>query len=272
MPELPEVQSTINILQPRLVNQTIRGLTVRTAKLRLPLDQKLSHVLVGLKIQSVTRRAKYLLINTLLGSIVIHLGMSGSLRIVNLHEPAQKHDYVDLEFENSILRFTDPRKFGAFLWLKNHALAGHKLFVNLGLEPLTDEFNAQALFLVTRNRKMPIKQFLMQNQFVVGIGNIYASESLFMAKINPTLAAGKISLRQCQELVKQIKIVLHQAIELGGSTLKDFIKPDGKPGYFANNHQVYGRTGKPCLKCDTTIEKLVLAGRSTFFCPKCQPK
>jgi formamidopyrimidine-DNA glycosylase len=270
MPELPEVQSTLNHLQAQIVGQTIQTFTARTTKLRWPIDPRLVHTLKGLKIQSISRRAKYLLLNTLLGNVVIHLGMSGSLQIVSKKSPAGKHDHIDLELNDHLLRFCDPRKFGAWLWIKNSDLKNHKLFAALGPEPLEDSFDGNCLWQMTRKKNTPIKQFLMQAKNVVGVGNIYASESLFAAKIHPLLPAHKLTHLQCQSLVHEIKTVLLAAISAGGSTLKNFITPDGKPGYFAQNHRVYGRAKQPCLNCHTTIEKINVAQRSTFFCPQCQ--
>jgi len=272
MPELPEVQSTLNHLHAKqLVGQVIQQLVLRALKLRWPIDRQLCKILPGLKIQSITRRAKYLIIGTSLGNLVIHLGMSGSLQVVAKGTPAGKHDHIDLELSETVLRFCDPRKFGAWLWVRNSELPHHKLFAQLGIEPLDDTFDADFLYKISRAKAMPIKQFLMQAKNVVGIGNIYASESLFAAKIHPLLPAGELTIEQCQDLVAQIKAVLHAAIAAGGSSLRDFMTPDGKPGYFAGSLQVYGRAGKPCRNCQTSITKFVLAQRSTFFCASCQP-
>ena len=270
MPELPEVETTRCGIAPHIEQNIISKVIVRNRNLRWPIPTGLNKKLSQQKINSVTRRAKYLLINTDTGTLIIHLGMSGSLRILSSDEAIEKHDHFELQFEDGIcLRLRDPRRFGCVLWEKNDP-SSHKLLVNLGPEPLEKNFNSALLFEKSRKRKTTIKQFIMDAKVVVGVGNIYASESLFLAGINPKRLAGKITKKNAQDLTKAIKQILKLAIKQGGTTLKDFRSSDGKPGYFQQKLRVYDRKDQPCLKCKKPIKHIVLGQRSTFYCSNCQ--
>ena len=270
MPELPEVETTCCGIAPHIENNTISKVIVRNRSLRWPIPTGLNKKLSSLKINSVTRRAKYILINTDKGSLIIHLGMSGSLRILKSNAPIDKHDHFELQFNDGIcLRLRDPRRFGCVLWEKDDPLF-HKLLINLGPEPLDAEFDAQLLFEKSRKRKTSIKQFIMDAKIVVGVGNIYASEALFMSGINPKKLTGKITKNNSDDLVCAIKKILKQAIKQGGTTLKDFKSSDGKPGYFQQKLKVYNRTNEPCVKCKKPIKQITLGQRSTFYCANCQ--
>lgn len=270
MPELPEVETTLRGISPFIEKQTITSVIVRQHKLRWPIPSNLSHILMGKKVVSVERRAKYLLLKMNEGTLIIHLGMSGHLRILMENIPANKHDHVDLEFQNKkILRFTDPRRFGAILWVNANPY-NHPLLKSLGIEPLTKQFTGHYLWQLAQNRKVVIKIFLMDNKIVTGIGNIYATEALFDAKIHPMTIANSLSVERLSCLVKSCKKLLKQAIKRGGTTLKDFINSDGKPGYFSNQLKVYGRAGLPCVNCHAPLELMQIGQRSTVFCKKCQ--
>ena len=269
MPELPEVETSRLGITPHLQGQTIKAIVTRVEKLRWSIPIELQ-TLVGQRIQSIRRRAKYLLIDTPNGSAMIHLGMSGNLRVLDGMIPAGKHDHVDLVLENGkVLRYHDPRRFGS--WLYSGVGESHALLEKLGPEPLTDEFNADYLLEKAKGKKTVTKQFIMNNAVVVGVGNIYASESLFNAKIHPKMPAGKLSEVQLSVLVDEIKTVLEKAIKQGGTTLKDFNQVDGKPGYFAQELNVYGRAGKECPICSTLIQEVKIGQRNTFWCESCQP-
>ena len=268
MPELPEVETSRRGIEPHLVGQTVQYAVVRNARLRWPVSDEI-HALSDRPILSVQRRAKYLLIELPEGWIIIHLGMSGSLRILVDEQPAQKHDHVDLVLGNGkILRYTDPRRFGAWLWTPSldecHVLA------HLGPEPLSDAFNAGYLQQRSAKKSIAIKPWLMDNKLVVGVGNIYASESLFSAGIHPDRVASSLSADECQRLVTTIKAVLARAIEQGGTTLRDFLQSDGKPGYFAQELQVYGREGEPCRQCGSPVIATKHSQRTTYYCRHCQ--
>ena len=270
MPELPEVETTCRGIAPHIENNTISKVIVRNRSLRWPIPTGLNNKLYQQKIISVKRRAKYLIINTDVGSLIIHLGMSGSLRILSIDETIDKHDHFELQFKNDIcLRLRDPRRFGCVLWQKNNPLE-HKLLINLGPEPLDKSFNAELLFERSRKRKTSIKQFIMDAKIVVGVGNIYASESLFLAGINPKRLAGKITKSNAADLTQAIKKILRQAIKQGGTTLKDFRSSDGKPGYFQQKLKVYDRKNEACKNCGKPIKSITLGQRSTFYCPHCQ--
>lgn len=270
MPELPEVETTRRGIAPLISGKTIAQVILRTEKLRWPLDRNLCLLLPGQIIQRVERRAKYLLLRTAQGTLILHLGMSGSLRIVPADTTENKHDHVDLIFaDGSCLRFTDPRKFGALLWTEEDPQL-HRLLVHLGPEPLSDLFSGDYLYRASRNRKVAVKPFVMDQKQVVGVGNIYASEALFAAGIDPRLPAGKIGRARYQRLVSEIKQVLQQAIAAGGTTISDFKQSDGQPGYFKQELRVYGRDGEPCTVCRQLIKSIRLGQRSTFFCAKCQ--
>lgn len=272
MPELPEVETTKQGITPFLVNQTILCATVRQPKLRLPVTHHLSRLCAGRTLLSISRRAKYLLLHLSEGHVLIHLGMSGHLRIVKSQEPIGKHDHIDLCLTNgAILRYNDPRRFGLWLYIAENPLQ-HRLLAHLGPEPLTEEFNGDYLYLSARHKTQCIKSFIMNNKIVVGVGNIYAAESLFLAGIHPITAAGALSKEEMLRLSDHIKHVLQQAINVGGTTLRDFYAADGKPGYFSNELKVYGRKNNPCFTCKTSIEAIFIAGRNSAFCPRCQPE
>jgi len=270
MPELPEVETTCRGIAPHINNQSVERVIIRQDRLRWPVSTEIGQLLPGQKILNVYRRAKYLLIETGNGTLIIHLGMSGSLRVVDPKQIPEKHDHIDIVFNNNIcLRYKDPRRFGAFLWSKQ-AINQHKLFKKLGPEPLSDIFNFEYIYPKTRLKKSPIKSFIMDGHIVVGVGNIYASEALFLAKIHPKRAANNISKKRIENLVNAIKTILQDAIQQGGTTLKDFTNSEGKPGYFQQTLTVYGRTNKPCPICSTAIKVITIGQRSTFYCPKCQ--
>ena len=269
MPELPEVEVSRLGVAPHLEQQQITQIIVRNPKLRWPVPEVISEA-IGHKITSVTRRAKYLFLNTQVGSIVLHLGMSGRLRVIPATTPIQKHDHIDIVVASGqCLRLNDPRRFGACLWqaIDDKPLS---LLTKLGPEPLTDDFSDDRLYQLSRSKTVPVKSFIMDNHIVVGVGNIYANEALFLSGIDPRRAAGKVSLKRYKVLTSNIKQVLALAIEQGGTTLKDFTQADGNPGYFSQHLRVYGRAGKECETCDTPIKSVVIGQRNTFFCPKCQ--
>lgn len=270
MPELPEVETTRRGIAPHIENNTITKVIVRNRSLRWPIPTGLNTKLKDQKITSVTRRAKYLLLKTHRGSLIVHLGMSGSLRILSSSEAVEKHDHFELQFKDGIcLRLRDPRRFGCVSWTKDDPQE-HKLISHLGPEPLDKTFNAELLFEKSRKRKTSIKQFIMDAKIVVGVGNIYASESLFLAGIHPKRLAGKITKQNSKELTAAIKKILIQAIKQGGTTLKDFQSSDGKPGYFQQKLKVYDRKGEACATCKKPIKCITLGQRSTFYCSACQ--
>lgn len=270
MPELPEVETTLRGITPHIENNIIARVIVRNRSLRWPIPSGLNTKLTNQKIIAVTRRAKYLLLKTEVGSLILHLGMSGSLRISPTTEAVEKHDHFELQFKDgNCLRLRDPRRFGAVLWCKDDPLE-HKYLINLGPEPLENEFNAGLLFAKSRKRKTSIKQFIMDAKIVVGVGNIYASESLFLAGIHPKRHAGKITKKNALDLTAAIKKILKEAIKQGGTTLKDFTSSDGKPGYFQQKLKVYGREHDACVICNKPIKQIVLGQRSTFYCTHCQ--
>lgn len=269
MPELPEVETTRRGIKPYIHQQTVSEVIVRQPKLRWPVPPEI-HQMEGQLVESVKRRGKYILLETVTGTALIHLGMSGSLRIVEAGAKVEKHDHVDIVLSTGkSVRLRDPRRFGAFLWTTQNPFK-HKLIRSLGPEPLTDEFNADYLYQVSRGRSMSIKQFIMNGHVVVGVGNIYACESLFMSGISPKWAAGKVSKVRYQRLVDEIKTVLANAIAQGGTTLQDFLQVEGSPGYFKQELNVYGRAGLPCLQCANPIKQITQGQRSTFYCVKCQ--
>jgi len=270
MPELPEVETTCKGIAPHIVGQTVKQVIVRQPKLRWPVPEMLNQTLTGLCIQSVSRRAKYLLFSTGAGTVLLHLGMSGSLRIMSTEQAVGKHDHIDFVFDDgTVLRFNDPRRFGAVLWTTEPA-AEHQLLKDLGPEPLLSDFNGELLYALSRNRKAAVKSFIMDSHIVVGVGNIYANEALFMAGIQPTRQAGKVSLARYQKLAECIRVVLRQAIEQGGTTLRDFVNEAGKPGYFQQQLRVYGRAGLPCTTCQQPLTEIRISNRSTVFCGGCQ--
>jgi formamidopyrimidine-DNA glycosylase len=269
MPELPEVETSRRGIEPHIVDATITRVVIRDRRLRWPVSRAVDRNLPGQTVTSVGRRAKYLLINTGKGTAILHLGMSGSVCILDLDTPASIHDHVDIEFDTGLmLRFRDPRRFGSLHWSKQPL--SHRLLKNLGPEPLDDAFDGYYLWQKSRGRSVSIKQFIMNAHIVVGVGNIYASESLFMAGINPRRAAGRIAGHRYDALANAIKDVLGKAIKAGGTTLRDFYGGDGEAGYFQQQLEAYGREDEPCRRCDTPITAIVQGQRSTYYCRRCQ--
>ncbi len=270
MPELPEVETTRRGIAPFLLKQSVRKVIIRQPQLRWPIEPCLPELLLGQQIKEVDRRGKYLLIKVNSGCLIIHLGMSGHLRVLSQQQAVQQHDHFDLELANGeVLRYTDPRRFGCVLWTEQDPLK-HKLLINLGPEPLSTDFSAEYLFKRSRQRRLPIKTFIMSSQQVVGVGNIYANEALFQSGINPLTPAGKLSKVRISRLVEAIKVVLRAAIKRGGTTLKDFYGVNGEAGYFSLSLAVYGRGGKACNNCQTPLKEIRLGQRQTVYCPRCQ--
>ena len=269
MPELPEVEVSRLGITPHLKGQKIKKIVVRQKQLRWPVPDDV-HQAQGCEIVDIRRRAKYLLVDTEKGSIILHLGMSGKLRVVNSTIEVQKHDHLDIQLTNGkCLRFNDARRFGACLWLAAGTDDTEVLGV-MGPEPLTEGFTGELLFERSRGKTQAVKNFIMDNKVVVGVGNIYANESLFLAGIDPRRSASKISKKRYLLLAEKIKTVLSKAIEQGGTTLKDFTQADGSPGYFAQQLLVYGRAGEACLTCNESIRSITLGQRNSFYCPVCQ--
>ncbi|KIA81411.1 DNA-formamidopyrimidine glycosylase [Chromobacterium amazonense] len=270
MPELPEVETTRRGVEPHLAGRTLRGAVVRNPSLRWPVPPDLAERLSGETVLAVRRRAKYLLLECQSGTLLIHLGMSGSLRVMASGAPAQKHDHVDLLLDGQLLRYRDPRRFGAMLWHVG-PIELHPLLKDLGPEPLSDAFDGAALFEAIRRRSSAIKLAIMDNHVVVGVGNIYANESLFYAGIAPTRPANSLTRAECDLLAAEIRAVLRRAIDAGGSTLRDFVDSEGKPGYFQQSYMVYDRQEAPCRRCGTPIRHIRQGQRSSYYCPLCQP-
>lgn len=269
MPELPEVETTRRGIAPHLIGQRVSRVIVRERRLRWPIPEDLDVRLSGQRIEAVERRAKYLLIKAEVGTLISHLGMSGNLRLVEAGLPAAKHEHVDIELESGLaLRYTDPRRFGALLW--SELPLEHELLVRLGPEPLTDLFDGERLFQLSRGKAVAIKPFIMDNAVVVGVGNIYATEALFAAGIDPRRAAGTVSRARYVRLAGEIKRILAHAIERGGTTLRNFIGGDGQPGYFQQELFAYGRGGQFCKVCGSTLREVKLGQRASVYCPKCQ--
>lgn len=269
MPELPEVETTKRGIHPWIHQKKIIEIIIRDKRLRWPIPDDMREKLINREIISVQRRAKYLLIETANGSAIIHLGMSGSLRIIEHDEPPRKHDHYDFVLNNGIaLRYRDPRRFGSLLWAKEPLK--HKLLSKLGPEPLEEEFTGTYLHSKAKSRKITIKQFIMNAYVVVGVGNIYASESLFLSGINPKRMASRVSKKRMTALVKAIKIILKKAIDAGGTTLRDFHNSDGSEGYFKIKLNVYDKKNKPCPNCNSAIRLIVIGQRSTYYCVNCQ--
>lgn len=270
MPELPEVETTRRGLEPYVLGRTVTGLVVRNPRLRWRVPQQILRELPGQKIQSMTRRGKYLLLATAAGTAILHLGMSGSLRIANCAQPADAHDHVDIALDNGdCLRLRDPRRFGALLWTRNDPQQ-HKLLRDLGPEPLSSAFSGNHLFEKSRGRKRAIRDFLLDGRIVAGIGNIYANEALFKAGIRPSRRSGRVSRDQYARLADAIHATLSRALKAGGTTLRDFRNGRGEPGYFQLSLSVYGRAGEICGTCGTVIKARSQGQRTAFFCPKCQ--
>ncbi len=270
MPELPEVETTRRGIEPHVAGRIVTRLVVRNPRLRWRVTKKLARELSGQTILSVARRGKYLLLATAAGTAILHLGMSGSLRVVPCTQPAGAHDHVDIVLDSGdCLRLHDPRRFGALLWTRDDPQK-HKLIRDLGPEPLSSDFSGDYLFEKSRRRKRAIRDFLLDSQIIAGIGNIYANEALFVAGLRPTRAAGRINRIQHTRLAAAIRETLGRALKAGGTTLRDFRRSDGNPGYFQLSLNVYGRTDEPCRACCTAIRTKRLGQRSAFFCPKCQ--
>jgi len=270
MPELPEVETTRRGLAAHLTGLAINDVVIRNASLRWPIPKQLPRLLRGCTIRSLKRRAKYLLMDCGSGTLILHLGMSGSLRILPANTAPEKHDHFELLLsDGSLMRLRDPRRFGAVLWHSGDAHS-HPLLASLGPEPLEADFDARYLYQATRGRSVSIKQCIMDNHIVVGVGNIYANEALYRAGIKPRLAAGKLSLPRCARLVEEIRATLAEAIAQGGSTLRDFVGSSGQPGYFQQNYGVYGRGGEPCRRCGSLIKQIRQGQRSSFYCGNCQ--
>lgn len=270
MPELPEVETTRCGILPHITKSRVVKVAIRQPRLRWPITENMQQILANTTLNDVLRRGKYLLLEFEHGTALLHLGMSGSVTILDTDIAACKHDHFDIQFDNGkILRYNDPRRFGAFLWAGTEPYQ-HKLLASLGVEPLENDFNAEYIYSASRKRKTNVKQFIMDAHLVVGVGNIYANEALFQAGIHPARQANRISHARYQRLVIVIKKVLNEAIKQGGTTLKDFNQVDGKPGYFSQSLSVYGRAGQPCMKCQHPLQEIRQSGRSSVFCKQCQ--
>jgi len=270
MPELPEVETTRRGIEKLLKNRTIECTAVHHYKFRQPITRNLARILKNQTLKSISRRAKYLLLNFTEGTLLIHLGMSGSLRVIHPSIQKEKHDHVEFFFDNGLcLRFKDPRRFGLVIWTKTNPLK-HNLLKKCGPEPLTKHFSPTYLMKVAQNRACTIKQFIMLNTIVVGVGNIYANEALFSSGLHPTRSANSIDLSEYKRLTKSIKEVLRNAIKAGGTTLQDFTNEKGDAGYFKQKLAVYGREGLPCTWCQEPIKQIRIGQRSSFYCQNCQ--
>ena len=269
MPELPEVEVTRRGIAAPLTGLTVSAVTVREPRLRWPVPAGLSTSLPGQTLRDIERRAKYLLLRFDRGTLILHLGMSGSLRVLDPAVPAEKHDHLDIVFGDRLLRLRDPRRFGAALWHEGPD-DRHALLAGLGPEPLGAGFTAAGLQAALARRSCAVKLAIMDSAVVVGVGNIYASESLFRARIRPGTAGRRLTGPQCARLRDEIRATLNDALAAGGSTLRDFLHADGEPGYFQQSYFVYGRDGQPCRVCGTAIRLRRMGARSTFFCPSCQ--
>ena len=272
MPELPEVETTRRGIAPHCLGKTVAQLIVRQGQLRWPVPAALSRILPGQTLLAVERRGKYLLLQFAAGTAIWHLGMSGSLRVVEAASAPGKHDHIDLCFTTGLcLRFNDPRRFGALLWQpSNEPIEQHSLLAHLGPEPLSEGFDSVYLFERSRKLRVALKPWIMDAKVVVGVGNIYANEFLFNARLHPEQAAGSLTRKQAERWVAAIKTILQYAITRGGTTLRDFVGGDGKPGYFAQELNVYGRGGEPCTACAKSLVEIRLGQRSTVYCPRCQ--
>jgi len=269
MPELPEVETTRRGIAPHLLGQRIQGVTVRQPRLRWDVPAELAELLPGQRVVAVERRAKYLLIELERGTLILHLGMSGSLRVLPADATPGPHDHFDLRLDGRLLRLRDPRRFGAVLWTENPPLE-HPLLRDLGPEPLGEGFDGDWLHRQAGSRRGAVKAMIMDGHVVVGVGNIYASESLFMAGIHPHRAANRIGLARYRRLADSIREVLSESIRAGGTTLRDFVQEDGSPGYFAQQLRVYDRAGESCGRCGATVKRTVTGQRATYYCARCQ--
>ncbi len=272
MPELPEVETTCRGISQHILNNEIASVLIRNDKMRLPTPLYLTEILNKKKIINISRRAKYILIKFDHGTLILHLGMSGTLRVIDTKEEFKKHDHFIINFtDNNSLRLNDPRRFGLVDWVdEQNNLFSHKMLAKLGPEPLTADFTAEYLENKLKDKNTAIKLFIMNPQIVVGVGNIYANEALFLSKINPTRPAKSLSILEINELVKNIKLVLKAGIKAGGTTLRDFANADGKPGYFQQQLRVYGRENQPCVICNTVLTSIRQGQRATVFCAQCQ--
>jgi formamidopyrimidine-DNA glycosylase len=269
MPELPEVETTRLGLVTRVVGRRVRDVVVREPRLRWPVTRDLAGRLRGARVDGIRRRGKYLLFDLSAGHLLVHLGMSGTLTVVPGDRPARRHDHVDLLLDGGeIVRFNDPRRFGAVLWVREPGR--HALLAGLGMEPFDEAFGGEYLHRASRGRRVPVKQFLMDAHVVTGIGNIYANESLFAARIRPSCAAGRLSRARMDRLAGEVRATLSRALAAGGSTLRDFVGSDGNPGHFQREYAVYGRAGEPCPACGAAVRASRHSGRATFHCPSCQ--
>ena len=270
MPELPEVETTRRGVEPLVKGHVVKGVTIRNHSLRVPVNKSLPELLTGHKIKSVQRRAKYLYFHFDHGCLIWHLGMSGSMRVNDVAETPASHDHIDLILDNNLcLRYRDPRRFGLVIWTTDSP-GEHKLIRHLGPEPWDTSFGGDYLYRLSRGRKLAVKNFIMDGKIVVGVGNIYANESLYLAGIDPRRAAGRVSAARYESLAEKIREVLDLAITKGGTTLKDFVKTDGNPGYFRHELCVYDRAGKACTRCSSEIKQVTIGQRSSFYCPSCQ--
>jgi formamidopyrimidine-DNA glycosylase len=270
LPELPEVETTRLGIIDQVKGQQVTQVIVRDRRLRWPVSEQVENSLAGQVILDIRRRAKYLLFETASGTLILHLGMSGSLYVVSDNEPVKTHDHVELVFgKGKRLRYNDPRRFGSMHWT-THPAEEHFLLASLGPEPLSHDFTGDHLYHLSRQRRTAVKNFIMDSHIVVGVGNIYASESLYLAGIHPSRQAGRISRQRYQLLAQAIQQVLQQALASGGSTLRDFIQPNGKPGYFQHHFHVYDKMGQPCANCGAPIKRIRTGQRSTYYCAHCQ--
>jgi formamidopyrimidine-DNA glycosylase len=278
MPELPEVEVTRLGIQPHLEGRKLSAVKIIDGRLRWPVPSNLGKLLSGQRVLGIERRGKYLLMEFDTGYLLLHLGMTGTLRVLPSGDPLKLHDRVTFEFDKLSLRLHDPRKFGAVLWhpKSKGPIESYTLLQKLGVEPFSPEFageiGAEVLYQKSRNRSIAVKQFLLAGQAVVGVGNIYCSESLFEAGIHPAKAAGKLTRPQCSRLASSIRSILERAIAAGGSSLKDFVNSEGDPGHFMMQTKVYDRKDQPCKVCKTAIKQVVQGQRSTYFCPQCQKR
>jgi formamidopyrimidine-DNA glycosylase len=271
MPELPEVETTLRGIEPHVVGRQITGVEVRDARLRWPIPPELPALLNRKKLLAIRRRGKYLLLQFSTGHELIHLGMSGSLRLVNKSTAPLMHDHFDLAFGNTVLRYCDPRRFGCLLWLEDEP-EHHALLRHLGPEPLSDDFDAEYLYRRSRKRTLPVKQFIMDSKVVVGVGNIYANEALHLARVHPRAPSSSIPQAGVRRLHRGLRRVLRDAIRARGTTLRDYRTAAGAEGSYEGALRVYGRKGRPCPRCGAPVERLVFGNRSAFLCPRCQPE
>jgi len=270
MPELPEVETTLRGIAPHLINKKIVQVEIRQPKLRWPIPSDLASILTGQHIHAIKRRAKYILLTCDTGTLILHLGMSGRVRLLKSATPPMKHDHFDLIVDDgSVLRYTDPRRFGALIYTTADPNE-HPLLSKIGPEPLSDDLNGEYLWRRARKRQLPVKAFIMNSHIVAGVGNIYASEALYLAKLRPQRPASRISLKDYELLAQTIKTVLQHAITKGGTTLKDFLSSEGKPGYFQTVLNVYGRHGLPCYGCGAKLKSILITKRNSVYCARCQ--